>query len=197
MAKKDITVQVRGHDEFLKQDLPPRHRRIIENYRRHALLEVMGEWEQIFTPEMTVEHPCYYFNISYMLGVVLDGAEAVQAVYAKLAENETSVMLVERERLAVADWGFASDSIFNTYFRGWDAADKDLAVDNLEGFYILQQHLAMIWPYDEDCRLIGEHVYENLRVQEVIEISEEEYITLEETKAALSPYLRSLPALLG
>jgi hypothetical protein len=37
----------------------PRSKAILENYRRHANLEVCGLYEQILTPEMTVEHPVY------------------------------------------------------------------------------------------------------------------------------------------
>ncbi|AII10930.1 hypothetical protein [Rhodococcus opacus] len=195
MAKQDITTQIRGIDEFLEQDLAPLHRRIIENYRRHALLEVMGEWEGIFEADMTVPNPVYYFNITGLMGVTVEGADAVKAVYRQLAEDETSVMLVEDERLAVSDWGFASDSIFNTYLRGWDAPGKGIEVDKPEGYYILRQHFAMIWPYDDQAHLVGERVYENLALQEVIEIPEEEYITLAEAKTVLKPLLRPLTEL--
>lgn len=110
-----------------------------------------------------------------------------------LAKDQTSVMLVENERLALADWGFASDSVFNTYFRGWDAAAKGLSVSKPEGYYILRQHLVMIWPYDAECRLVGEHVYENVALQQVVEIPHEDYITLDETRLALAPFLDTVP----
>ncbi|AHK36068.1 hypothetical protein [Rhodococcus opacus] len=195
MAKNDITTQIKGIDAFLEQDLAPLHRRIIENYRRHAILEITGEWEGIFEPDMTVEHPVYYWNITGMEGVTASGADTVKGIYKTIAEDETAVMLVEDEKLAVADWGFASDSIFNTYVRGQYAPDRGIEVDDPDGYYILRQHFAMIWRYDERARLIGEHVYENIALQEISEIPEGDFITLAEAKTALRPLLRPLPVL--
>jgi hypothetical protein len=195
MAKSDITTQFKGIDAFLDQYLPPLHRRIIENYRRHAILEITGEWEDIFVPDMTVEHPVYYWNITGMEGVTASGADAVKKLYKMLAEDETSVMLVEDEKLAVSDWGFASDSIFNTYVRGQYAPDRGIEVDDPDGCYILRQHFAMIWRYDDRARLIGEHVYENIALQEIIKIPEDDFITLAEAKAVLRPLLGPLSAL--
>ena len=37
----------------------PRHRAILSNYRRHALLEVSGRYEEILTPAMTISNPVY------------------------------------------------------------------------------------------------------------------------------------------
>ena len=64
MAKKDIAVTISAADRLLETTTDPLHRQILENYRRHAILEVCGLWEEIFTPEMTVEHPLYCFNVS-------------------------------------------------------------------------------------------------------------------------------------
>jgi hypothetical protein len=46
-------------DRTIDRLMNPRSKAILENYRRHANLEVCGLYEQILTPEMTVEHPVY------------------------------------------------------------------------------------------------------------------------------------------
>jgi hypothetical protein len=192
VPKKDIAVTISAADRLLETTTDPLHRQILENYRRHAILEVCGEWEAIFAPDMTVENPVYYFNIRQMDGVAAEGDE-VKGVYKMLADTATSVMVVEDERLMVADWGFTSDSTFHTYQRGHDLIGKGIEVDDPQGYYIEKQHFAMILPYDERGRMIGEHVYENKVLHDVVQIPVEDYVTLEDARARLLPMLRPLP----
>jgi hypothetical protein len=192
MAKKDIAITISAAGRLLDSLTDPLHRRIIANYRRHAILEVCGEWEDIFAPDMTVPVPEYYFNISFMDGVRVVGEE-VKALYKSLAETQTTVMLVEDERLMVSDWGFASDSYFHTYQRGRDLLAKGFAGYEPDGYYVHRQQFAMIWPYDERGRLIGEHVYENKANQAISEVSRDDYLTVEDARARLLPLLAPLP----
>lgn len=195
MPKKDVAVTISAADRLLETTTNPLHRRILENYRRHAILEVTGEWEGIFTPEMSVAEPVYHYNIAGFEGVVAEGADAVQKVYRMMAESNTGVIVVEDEKLAVADWGFASEAFFNTYFRGSDLATRGLTADDPDGYYILRQRFAMVWPYDDRGRMIGEHVYEDRAFQAIIAIAPDEYLTLEEARARLLPLLRPLSPL--
>lgn len=193
--KTDIATTISAADHLLETTENPLHRRILENYRRHAILEICGEWEGIFDPDMMVEHPVYHFNITGMEGVVAEGAAAVKEIYQHLAETQTCVMLVENEQLWVDDWGFASDSTFLTYMRGREAVEKGFEVEDLDGYYREHQHFVMIWPYDESGRLIGEHVYENKSLRRLEAIPAEDFITVEDARARLLPLLRPLPAL--
>jgi hypothetical protein len=195
VAEKDIAGTISAADRLLEVTENPRHRRILENYRRHAILEICGEWEAIFTPDLTVEEPVYYFNIQGYDGVVVNGAQAVKDIYRNLAETQTSVILVENEHLWVDDWGFASDSDFVTYERGDALIAKGFQVDDPDGYYRETQHFAMIWPYDEQGRLIGERVYENKPLHRIEQIDREDFITLEDARARLLPLLRPLPEL--
>ncbi|MDN3352010.1 hypothetical protein [Actinomadura sp. DC4] len=188
MQKLDITMLTRAADGLLEHAESPRHRQLLENYRRHALLEVTGRWTQIFAEDMTVEHPVYYLNIN-RTSVTLDGFEEVVAFYRTLTDTESNVIVLEDEQLAVADWGIASESMFNTYVRGNVIPDGDP-----ELHYVVRQRIAMHWPYDERGRLIGEHVYEHADHLEVIEVPEWEFITLDEAREKLDPLIRPLPS---
>ena len=190
MTKLDITTQTRGIDRFLETVDNPLHRRILANYRRHAIFEITGNKEKIFTADMTVEHPRYYLNVNGM-SLTLDGRDQVLTFYSSLEERQATVMVVEDEQLAVSDWGFASEAWFNSYTPGtlvpdgWDADPNKL--------YILRQYLAMHWPYDERGRMRGEHVYEHADLAELTEVGEDEYITLSEAREKLLPLQRDLP----
>lgn len=193
MPKKDIAVTISAADRLLETTTHPLHRQILENYRRHAILEVCGEWQDIFVPEMTVEYPLYYFNVTGFAGYKAEGPEEVQAIYRTLAETGTGVQVVEDERLMVSDWGFASDSTFNTYYRGQNLIDVDVPVDDPDGHYIMRQKYVMLWPYDERGRMIGEQVYENKAFYELIPIGAEEFLTIQDARDRLLPMLRPLP----
>lgn len=192
MNKLDITTQFRGIDAFLETLDNPLHRRIIENYRRHAIFEITGHKAEIFTPEMTVEHPVYVFN-GPVACLRLEGTEQILDYYSSLQQRQATVMVIAEEKLAVADWGFASEAVFNSFMPGscvpdWLPADPDK-------LYLLRQPTAMAWPYDDRGRLIGEHVYRHSAGAELIEVGAEEYITLDEAREKLLPLQRALPPL--
>lgn len=193
MPKKDVAVTISAADRMLETTTDPLHRQILENYRRHAILEVCGYWEPIFDHEMTVEEPMYYYNVRGFPGDKAEGLEAVTKIYRHLAESSGAVMVVEDERLMVSDWGFTSEAFFDTYYRGYTLIEDGIEVDKPEGFYVVRQKYVMLWPYDERGRMIGEQVYENRAFFEIKEIAEEDYITLEEARERLMPLLRPLP----
>lgn len=187
MAKLDVRMLTRAADDLLKTLENPLHRQIIENYRRHSLLEVTGQWELIFAPDMTVEHPVYYLDVDGD-SVTLDGYEQVSGFYKQLTASDATVIVLQDEQLAVADWGFASEAIFNTYI------DGHALPGGVDGkFYVVRRRVAMHWPYDRRGRLIGEHVYEHAAQTETVEIPESEFITFDEARKKLIPLIRPLP----
>jgi hypothetical protein len=97
--------------------------------------------------------------------------------------------VLQDEQLAVADWGLASEAIFNTYVDGSALPDGEQGE-----FYIVRRRVAMHWPYDRHARLIGEHVYEHAAHTETVQIPESDFITLDEAKEKLIPLIRPLPA---
>lgn len=147
----------------------------------------------IFAPDMTVEQPLYSLDITGWEGVVLEGAEAVKELYGKMAEDVNTVIVLEDEQLMVSDWGFASEATFNTYLRGRHLLARGIDADDPEGYYNLRQRFAMIWPYDDRGRMIGEHVYEAKAFFEVVTLEADEYVTVEDARARLKPMLRPLP----
>ncbi|HVV19945.1 MAG TPA: hypothetical protein VHF06_10950 [Pseudonocardiaceae bacterium] len=191
MTKLDITTLTRGADDLLLTTENPLHRQILLNYRRHALLEVSGLWQQIFVPAMTVDHPVYYLDANDT-SETLDGLDQVSAFYTALTDSGTNVIVVRDEQIAVADWGFGSESWFNTYARGSALPGMDP-----DKFYLVRQLISMHWPYDDQARLIGEHVYEHAKLREITEIPESDFITPQEARQALAPLIRPLPPFPG
>lgn len=192
-TRRDPISLISAADRLLETTENPLHRQILENYRRHAILEVTGEFEGIFDPDSCVENPVYEFNVTGFDGVIAEGMEQVKAIYQQLAVDDETVMILDEEVLLVSDWGFASEAFFNTYMRGKNLIEKGVEVDDPEGYYYLRQKFAMLWPYDSRGRMIGEHVYENKAFFEVVQVDEADYLTVEEVRARLLPLLRPLP----
>lgn len=163
----------------------PHRARILRNYSRHAALEFSDMWDQIFQPDMTIDHPVYKVRLGSDDVQDFDGLEAVQGFYGAL---NTSVVWLQDEQLFVNDWGLASYSTFGQFISGKDAAAAGYDADDLEATYILTCPLAMFWPYDENAKLIGEEVYQLMPLQ-LVKPDPADVFTFEERAAVLKPYI--------
>jgi hypothetical protein len=187
MSEWDITRITAATDELLRTTENPRHRAILTNYRRHALLEVSGRYEEILVPEMTVEHPVYRLTEGPHT-LVLDGHAQVHDFYAMLSAAGAIVMGPAEEELVVADWGFASECMFHHLMPGRMLMDSD-DIDDPDAVYVVKHILAFHWPYDEQARLIGEHVYEDTASRVVEKVAPEDVVTPAMAREALAPQL--------
>src|SRR5215813_12588695 len=91
-------------DELLRGTENPRHRAMIKNFRRHAMLEVAGRWREILLPGMLVAEPVYRIFDGGQ-GLVLSGREQIGAFYEAFTASGATVFGPLEERIAVADWG--------------------------------------------------------------------------------------------
>jgi hypothetical protein len=175
-------------DALLKATENPRHRAMIKNYRRHAMLEVSGRFEEVLGPGMLVDDPVYrIFESGKQL--VLHGRAEVAAYYREFLASGATVFGPLEERMAVADWGLALESYFGCHLRGHELVALGVEVGNPDAFYQLNRWVCSFWPYDENCLLIGEHIYENFASREVHEINEDDFVTQELASALLNPLL--------
>ena len=92
--------------ELIEVTENPRHRYLLEAYDRHRNLEHAGRFEEIFTPEMTVEHPVYRFNMVGQPPMTLEGREQVEPVYRLWAET-TSRSSTTRARRSPSATGWS------------------------------------------------------------------------------------------
>lgn len=189
----DITQTNRAVEALLERTENPRHRHLLQNYNRHRYLEMAGRYEEIFAPEMTVEHPVYRFN---MLGQVftLDGREQVEAVYREWAATAQCIFYVDDEHLAVGDNMIVSRSIAYQQITGEALAASGVDAD-VDAMYLAKSHEAMIWPYDDHGRLVGEDVWEfDPSAREFLKLSPQFVLTIEESAKLLAPLIKPLPA---
>lgn len=174
------------------------HRKILVNYRRHGLLEVSGRYLELLAPNMTVAEPLYrIFEGSG--SVILQGMEQVRSFYEMLAETNMLVMWTGKQKMAVNDWGFAGEAEFSQFVPGVLLGDNvfqsmgkvDVASTQYDpdAFYLVRRTLAFVWHYDSDCKMIGEHVYEDTNSKVIIKVDKDDVITANRARELLSPLI--------
>ncbi len=189
----DITRTNKAVQELIEVTENPRHRYLLQTYDRHRNLEHAGRFEEIFAPEMTVEHPVYRFNMTGQPAMKLEGREQVEPLYRLWAETNQSIFYNESETVAVGDFMVVSTMIGYQQTLGSTLAGAGIDIDE-DAMYLLRGRVAMIWPYDERCRLIGENVWEYDETEhDLIKLAPDDVLTTEQAAALLEPHIKPLP----
>lgn len=192
MAKIALDRLFDNTDALLARTGDPLHRKILLNWRRHACLEVMGRYQEILAPQMTVPHPVYRVHDDQGSTIVLDGRDAVEGFYREITEGGASVMVGTDDRLAVNDWGFVVESTFNNFVPGGFLAAKGVAVEDESATYLVQYPQVMVWGYTPEGLMIGENIYGGART--VTKLAPEDVITVAEAVQILTPILDATPS---
>jgi hypothetical protein len=193
MSELDITQTNVAVDQLLEVTDNPRHRYMLEAYNRHRYLEMAGRYKEIFAPEMTVEHPVYRFDF-YGQKLFLDGREQVETVYREWTETDQCVFYSEEEELAVGDTMIVSRSRLSQQTLGAALVEMGIEADP-EAMYLATTRIAMIWPYDSRCRMIGEDVWEyEASEREFVKLAPENVVTAKRAGELLEPLIRPLPS---
>jgi len=187
---RETNVAVR---ELIEVTENPRHRYLLEAYDRHRNLEHAGRFHEIFTPEMTVERPVYRFNMLGQPPMMLEGREQVEPVYALWAQTNQSIFYNESETIAVGDRMVVSTMVGYQQTLGSALAAGGIEAD-ADAMYLVRGRVAMIWPYDERCRLIGENVWEyDPSEHDLIKLDPEDVLSTEQAAELLAPLIKPLP----
>src|ERR1700722_2085 len=192
-TRLDITATNRAVQELIEVTENPRHRYLLQAYDRHRNLEHAGRYEEIFAPEMIVERPVYRFEMIGQPTMKLEGREQVEPLYKFWAETNQSIFYNEDESVSVGD--FLVVSTMTGYQQTLGAALVAAGIEaDEDAMYLLKGRVAMVWPYDERGRLVGENVWEYDESQhEVIKLQPDEVLSTEEAAALLAPQIKPLP----
>ena len=194
ISQLDITRTNIAVQQLIEVTENPRHRYLLQAYDRHRNLEHAGRYGEIFVPEMTVEHPVYRFNMIGQPPITLQGREQVEPMYAFWAQTNQSIFYNEEEQVAVGDWMVTSTMVGYQQTLGSALVAAGVEADE-DAMYLLRGRVAMIWPYDERGRLIGENVWEyDPSAHELIKLDPADVITTERAAELLDSQIRPLPA---
>ena len=162
-------------------------------YLRHRYLESAGRWPEIFDPQLTVEHPVYRFTLANRPSFVLDGRDEVAALYRHWTDTNQSVFYVQDEIVAVGDHVVMGRGISYQQTLGSELAAEGVDADP-DAMYLTKSAIAMIWPYDDRARLLGEDVWEfDPTVRAYIKLDPENVLTQAQASRLLDPLITPLP----
>ena len=159
--------------ELVERTTEPLHRAMLLNFWRHVHLEGAGDFERIVAPDMMVEHPVYRVTWGAHPAVI-EGKEGVLAFYNSVGD---AVLWHSDDRLSVADWGICDEITFHQLAAGADLRAIGYEVDGDAALYHVASRQAFIWPYDDQARLVGEHLYEDKTSLQIEEVDPAEAIT--------------------
>jgi hypothetical protein len=163
----------------------PRQRTMLRNFMRHGMLEVAGRWHEILTPEMVVDWPRYRIFEGGQQHE-LEGPDQIGSFYAELTRQGLNVFGPLDETVFVSDWGLAIESLMGSHLTGEQAVAIGYPQADRGEFYQLTRYISSFWPYAEDCRLIGEHIYENTGSRHLDRITKAQYVSPEAARDQLA-----------
>lgn len=188
--KFDITQRMHVVDDAIDRCPNPFHKAILENYRRHANLEVSGMWEQILVPEMTTPDADYRVHICDKM-LQAKGFKEVSAIYRMMVETESTVICHTDEHIMVSDEGLMTDYVSHRFWKGSHLQAQGVAVEDPKKLYVVSQSIITFFPYNSDAILTGETVYHGADMK-VRVCPPEEFITVAECREKLLPRMKSL-----
>jgi hypothetical protein len=189
--KLDVLSVPREVDRQLAMVHDRHQRAILLNFRRHVLLELVGRWPEILTPELTVPHPVYRV-VAGQQTTVYDGIDEVAGFYRGLAEAGMTVFSPIEERIAVADWGLVTESRYAQIFLGHALLARGQQVDDADAYYLAALWVANIWRYDKNAKLIGENVYADVSSMQILtKLDPADLVTPQRAAELVAPLLDS------
>ena len=193
MPRFDITETNVAVERELGKTQTPLHRYLLLAFNRHRCLEMAGRYMEIFAPEMTVDDPVYRFSLVGLPSFKLEGQDAIASMYRDWAETNQSVFYSEDETLAVGDNMIVSRSILYQQVLGSALRDRGIDVDG-DAMYLMKANIAMIWPYDDRGRMVGEDVWEYDEAdRDFIKLDPAEVLSTEQAAKLLAPLITPLP----
>jgi hypothetical protein len=122
----------------------------------------------------------------------LEGREQVEPLYRFWAETNQSVFYNESETVAVGDFLVVSTMIGYQQTLGSALLAGGIDAD-ADAMYLVRGRVAMIWPYDERCRLVGENVWEyDPSEHDLIQLDFADVLSTEQAAELLAPLIKPL-----
>ena len=163
MDKMDLTKGHRAVEERLDRTQNLRHRAILECLRDHLLAEMQGDFDLLLSTLST--DPQYHFWVDGSgFGDGPRGIDAVRAHYEQLYAEGRSVLEYDIDRIVLGDDHIVTEGWFDQIFPGAILEKRGVKLDDSEAVYAHRMRLVLIWPFDQDAKLLGEDSYANGRM---------------------------------
>lgn len=138
----------------------PRRRAVLACVRDHLKAEAEGDFAQMLGT--LAADPNYHFWVEGNgFGNGPKGRGAVKAHYEGLFREGRHVCDWDIDRIVVDEDTVVTEGWFDQLFPGKVLAARGAKIDDEDAVYALRVRLLILWPFDENAKLVGEDSYMN------------------------------------
>lgn len=150
----DQTITYREIGEKMAATTNPRHKLMLERLYQHARGEVEEDLEAVLGT--LAPHPVYRVQ-SQGPEMNPEGMEAVRDFYInQIFAKGRHVLESLKTRIVVGDDAIITEGVVKIVMWGRDLFVQSSVIDDPDGTYLLTYNSLIVWPYDEEARILGE-----------------------------------------
>jgi len=153
MAIIDPTRTWKLMEERLETLSSARHKRNLQAVIDHAKAEASGSLEDLLAT-LTPEPKYHFWEQGTDVGP--KGREAVSQFYIGYLASRANVLEFDLKRVVVDDSCVVTEGRYRAIYPGASAIASGLPADDPSGTYLLEAHMVIMWPCDDDGLIIGE-----------------------------------------
>ena len=135
-----------------------KHRAMLECVREHIRAEGAEEFDAL----MATMCPEPAFNLWVAgsgIGAGPKGHAAVETHYRQLYRERRHFFEIDIERIVVDDQTVVTEGWFRQIYPGQVLAERGAAIEDTSANYLVTARILLLWPFDNEGRLIGEDSY--------------------------------------
>jgi hypothetical protein len=138
----------------------PRRRAVMETLRDHLKAEATEDFDLLLST--LAPNPEYHFWVEGSgFGDGPKGIAAVRAHYEGLYEERRHLVDWDIDRFVIDDDTIVTEGWFDQLFPGRVLMSRGVDIDDPDAVYLLRVRLVILWPFDENAKLVGEDSYLN------------------------------------
>ena len=138
----------------------PRRRAVMETLRDHLKAEATEDFDLLLST--LGPNPEYHFWVEGSgFGEGPKGIDAVRAHYEGLYEERRHLVDWDIDRFVIDDDTIVTEGWFDQLFPGRVLISRGVDIDDPDAVYLLRVRLVILWPFDENAKLVGEDSYLN------------------------------------
>ena len=144
--------------ERLKTEKNPLHRSQLEKIIYHMKGEAAGDIDQILT---TVSPKASYISYDNREGPpsVFNGHDGIRQFYNRMLDAVSVNLEFFVDRLVVDDYCVITEGATKTAMKGSTLVAMGIAVDDPDACYLTEGRTLVVWPFDKDGMILGEHIF--------------------------------------
>lgn len=156
MVEFDQSITWRALEERLARTANPRHRKMLETVAAHGKAEAAGSVEDLM--RTLNDDPQYHFWVNgHDYGP--KGHDAIKKYYEGFIASGAGFFESHKPRIVVDDANVVTECEMRQLVPGSLAIERGYQVPDPDGHYVISIRTLVLWPFDEEGRLIGEDAY--------------------------------------